>query len=84
MQIYDYIQAVHEDDRDGMMRSITEAIQGDHELECDISVKKGGGGYIAFHLVGRIVSRKDQNTVIYATYTQISEETRLLSTALAD
>ena len=73
MQIYDYIQAVHEDDRDGMMRSITEAIQGDHELECDIRVKKGGGGYIAFHLVGRIVS-----------YTQISEETRLLSTALAD
>ena len=84
LQIYDYIQAVHEDDRDGMMRSITEAIQGDHELECDIRVKKGGGGYIAFHLVGRIVSRKDQNTVIYATYTQISEETRLLSTALAD
>lgn len=40
MQIYDYIQAVHEDDRDGMMRSITEAIQGDHELECDIRVKK--------------------------------------------
>lgn len=84
LQIHDSIQSIHPDDRERMMQSIHESIQKNSEMECDIRVKNGNGGYISFHLVGRIVSRKDQNTVIYTTYTPINEETRLLSVALAD
>ena len=84
LRMKDSIQNVHPEDRERMMSTIREAIREDREMECDIRVCKGGGGYMAFHLVGRIVSRENQNTVIYTTYTLISEETRSLGVALAE
>lgn len=84
LQMQDSIQAVHPKDRERMMDTIREGIREDQELECDIRVLKGGGGYTAFHFVGRIVSRENENTILYTTYTPITEETRSLSAALSD
>ena len=84
LRMQDSLQAVHPEDRERMMNTIREAIREDREMECDIRVLRGGGEYIAFHLVGRVVSRENQNTVIYTTYTPITEETRALNAALAD
>lgn len=84
LQLQDSVQVVHPEDRERMMNTIREAIKQDREMECDIRIQKGGGGYVSFHLVGRIVSRENENTVIYTTYTLITEETRSLGVALAD
>lgn len=78
------IQAVHPEDRNRMMSAIDEAIRNDCDMECDIRTLKGGGGYVAFHLVGHIVEKEARKTIMYTTYTPISEETRSLSAALAD
>ena len=84
LRAHDSIQAIHPDDRERLMQCINEAIQQDCDMETDIRVLRGGGGYVAFHLVGRIVEKEEQKTVMYTTYTPINEETRSLSVALAD
>ena len=84
LRTHDAIQAIHPDDRDRMMRAIGEAVEHGRDTECDIRTLKGDGSYLAFHLVGRIVAKEARKTVMYTTYTPISEETRSLSVALAD
>lgn len=84
LHAHDSIQGIHPDDRERLMRCINEAIRQDCDMETDIRVLRGGGGYVAFHLVGRIVEKEEQKTVMYTTYTPINEETRSLSVALAD
>ena len=82
--IHDSILGIHPDDRERLMRTIDEAIRGNREMECDIRSLKDDGDYVAFHLVGNIVEKEAHKTVMYTTYTPISEETRSLSVALAD
>ena len=84
LRLHDAIRAVHVDDRERLMRAIDEAVLEDRQMECDIRTLRGDGSYVPFHLVGRVVEKGPIKSVMYTTYTPISEETRSLSVALAD
>lgn len=84
LHMQDAIQTFYPEDRSRIMDTINEAIKLGRETECDVRVIKNGGGYIAFHLVLRTISKENQNTVVYVTYMPITEEKRSLSVALAD
>lgn len=84
LRTHDSLEAIHPDDRERMMRAINDAVEHGHDMECDIRTLRGDDGYQPFHLIGRVVEKEASKTVVYTTYTPISEETRSLSVALAD
>lgn len=84
LRVHNATRAVHPDDRERLMDAIDEAIREDRLMECDILTLKGDGSYLPFHLVGRVVEKSPLKTVMYTTYTPISEETRSLGVALEE
>lgn len=84
LRLHDAIRAVHPNDRARFLRAIDEAVREDCMMECDLRTLRGDGSYLPFHLVGRVAEKGPSKTVMYTTYTPISEETRSLGAALAD
>lgn len=71
-------EVVHPDDIDKLKAALQKALSVEKEGACDIRVMDGEGGYIPFHLVGRVIEHHRDKTAIYVTYTPITEKEMLL------
>ena len=47
--------AIHPEDRQTVFTELTDAIQENRDVSCDIRIKNGTGGYRPFHIMGRVL-----------------------------
>ena len=65
--------SVRKDERENLLRILTDAIEQNTRCESDVHILHGNGKYLPFHLTGNIVKQNDGKTMIYTTYTPITE-----------
>ena len=67
-------ELVHPDDVEKLKEEIQTALTGNKDGVCDVRIMDGSGGYLPFHLTGRVMELGKDKTAIYVTYIPITEK----------
>ena len=66
------LDAVLPEDRELLRDSLRQALATGGNIDCDVRILHGNGGYRRFHTVGKIVQQKNDIVLVYATFLPVA------------